>query len=67
MLSGSGSGLAISTVRYECERRGRVLVRINPREADTPAGGVALPLGALEALGKMDVLLGAGGKGDPRR
>jgi NAD-dependent SIR2 family protein deacetylase len=53
-----GAGLAIPTVRAECERRGRVLVRINPREADTPAGGFALPLGAREALGKIDALLG---------
>jgi NAD-dependent SIR2 family protein deacetylase len=53
-----GAGLAIPTVRDECERRGQVLIRINPREADTPAGGIPLPLGALEALGRIDALLG---------
>jgi NAD-dependent SIR2 family protein deacetylase len=52
-----GAGLAIPTVRYECERRASVLIRINPREADTPAGGIPLPLGAAEALGKMDALM----------
>lgn len=53
-----GAGLAIPTVRGECQRAGRVLVRINPREADTPAGGIPLPLGALEALTRIDALLG---------
>jgi NAD-dependent SIR2 family protein deacetylase len=54
-----GAGLAIPTVREECEVRARVLIRVNPREADTPLGGISLPLGALEALGKIDALLGA--------
>jgi NAD-dependent SIR2 family protein deacetylase len=53
-----GAGLAIPTVRYECERRGRVLIRVNPREADTPAGGILLPAGALEALRRIDAHLG---------
>jgi len=52
-----GAGLAIPTVREECEERGQALIRINPREADTPAWGIALPLGALKALGKVDALL----------
>jgi NAD-dependent SIR2 family protein deacetylase len=59
-----GAGLAIPTVRHECERRGRVLIRINPREADTPAGGIPLPVGALEALGKIDAYLSPGSGGD---
>jgi hypothetical protein len=42
---------------YECERRGHVLIRVNPREADTPAGGIPLPLGALEALRRIDAHL----------
>lgn len=52
-----GAGLAIPTVRSECERRSQVLIRINPREADTPTGGIALPLGAAEALSAIDALL----------
>jgi NAD-dependent SIR2 family protein deacetylase len=48
-----GAGLAIPTVRRECETRASVLIRINPREADAP-GGISLPLGALEALERMD-------------
>src|SRR5262245_61621419 len=45
-----GAGLAIPTVRDECEHRGDVLIRINPREADVPPGGIPIELGALEAL-----------------
>jgi NAD-dependent SIR2 family protein deacetylase len=55
-----GAGLAIPTVRYECEGRADVLIRVNPREADTPSGGISLPLGALEALTKIDGLLEEG-------
>jgi NAD-dependent SIR2 family protein deacetylase len=49
-----GAGLAIPTVRDECETRGQVLVRINPREADTPPGGMPLAMGALAALEAID-------------
>jgi NAD-dependent SIR2 family protein deacetylase len=52
-----GAGLAIPTVRYECERRGNVLIRVNPREADTPPGGISLPVGALHALSKIEACL----------
>ena len=52
-----GAGLAIPTVREECESRGDVLIRINPREAEAPPHGIPLALGALEALGKIDQLL----------
>jgi NAD-dependent SIR2 family protein deacetylase len=45
-----GAGLAIPTVRNECERRARTLIRVNPREAETHEGGISIPLGALEAL-----------------
>lgn len=49
-----GAGLAIPTVRYECERRADVLIRVNPRESDTPAGGISLACGALEAIQRID-------------
>lgn len=48
-----GAGLAIPTVRYECEGRAAKLIRINPREAETPQGGISLPMGALEALTRI--------------
>jgi len=49
-----GAGLAIPTVRQECEREGVILVRINPREADTSPGGISLPMKALDALQQME-------------
>jgi NAD-dependent SIR2 family protein deacetylase len=49
-----GAGTAIPTVRNECERRGHILLRINPIESNTPQGSISIPLGALEALTKMD-------------
>lgn len=55
-----GAGLAIPTVRWECEQRGHVLIRVNPREPQTPAGGIELPVGALEAVSRIDALLHGG-------
>src|SRR5262249_992967 len=55
------AGLAIPTVRRECENQAQVLVRINPREANTPAGGIPLSMGALEALQAIDVVMRGGG------
>jgi NAD-dependent SIR2 family protein deacetylase len=52
-----GAGLAIPTVRHECEKRGQVLVRINPRDAQTPPRGISLEMGALEALRAIDAVL----------
>jgi NAD-dependent SIR2 family protein deacetylase len=49
-----GAGLAIPTVRRECEWRSDVLIRVNPREAETPEDGISLPLGALDALTRID-------------
>jgi NAD-dependent SIR2 family protein deacetylase len=49
-----GAGTAIPSVRSFCERAaagGRgTLIRINVREPQVPAGGISLPLRALEAL-----------------
>ncbi len=52
-----GAGHAVPTVRIECEKRGDILIRVNPREAETPAGGISLPLCALDAIGRIDQLL----------
>lgn len=49
-----GAGLAISTVRGECEDRSDILIRINPREPEVRPGGIPLPLGALDALQRID-------------
>lgn len=53
-----GAGLAIPTVRHECEERGQFLIRVNPRESETPDGGISLPIGALEAIQRIDRYLG---------
>jgi NAD-dependent SIR2 family protein deacetylase len=52
-----GAGLAIPTVRNECEARAQMLVRINPREAETSDGGISLPMGALHAIQTLDSLM----------
>lgn len=59
-----GAGVAVPTVRWECERLGGTLVRINPREPETPAGGIGIPLGALEALERIDAMLAGQTRGD---
>jgi hypothetical protein len=49
-----GAGTAIPSVRRFCERVAAAtkgtLIRINVREPQVPAGGISLPMKALEAL-----------------
>lgn len=52
-----GAGTAIPTVRHECQRRADMLIRINPHDAQVPAGGISLRAGALEALSRIAALL----------
>jgi hypothetical protein len=52
-----GAGLAIPTVRRECERQGSILIRINPREAETRGKGISIELGALAALEAIEAKL----------
>lgn len=49
-----GAGTAVPTVRYECQNRAGTLIRINPREPETPRGQIGLPCGSLEALERID-------------
>lgn len=49
-----GAGLAVPTVRIECESQSGTLIRVNPAEADVPPGGISLPVGALQALRTID-------------
>jgi NAD-dependent SIR2 family protein deacetylase len=53
-----GAGTAIPTVRMFCERLatipGATLIRVNSREPRAPAGSIAVPTGALEALRAID-------------
>jgi NAD-dependent SIR2 family protein deacetylase len=52
-----GAGGAVPTVRYECESLRGTLIRVNPRECDVPAGGIGIPLGAREAIGRLHAFL----------
>jgi len=52
-----GAGLSIPTVRNECERRADFVVRINPRDAQSPRKGVSLAMGALEGLRRIEEIL----------
>lgn len=58
-----GAGTSIPTVRAFSERianaDGGMLIRINPREPDVPAGHVGLARGSLDALQALDALLPA--------
>jgi NAD-dependent SIR2 family protein deacetylase len=45
-----GAGAAVPTVRLECETAGGTLIRINPREAESPHGMISIADGALTAL-----------------
>ncbi len=56
-----GAGKAIPTVRSECEGIATAtdgkLIRINVRDSQTPQGGISLPIGGLDALQRIDVIL----------
>lgn len=56
-----GAGTAIPTIRYMGERVGLTgrgaLIRINPREAQAPAGAISVSAGALAGLKAIDALL----------
>ena len=56
-----GAGTGVPTVRQECQRRsadlGGQLIRVNPRDDDVPPGGIAIALGALEALRRIEALI----------
>jgi NAD-dependent SIR2 family protein deacetylase len=52
-----GAGTAVPTVRFECETAGGTLIRINPHEADSHGGAIAISTGALDALTAINELL----------
>jgi len=54
-----GAGGAIPTVRRFTERSGLPYLRINPLEPQAGPLGVGLPLGAADALARIDARLGA--------
>lgn len=52
-----GAGTAIPVVRNACEQIATDLIRINPRDFETPSKGIGIPLGAADALQRIDALL----------
>lgn len=53
-----GAGTAVPSVRYECQRQGNPLIRINPREHDVScSSSLSLPMGALAALRELERLI----------
>ncbi len=56
-----GAGTAIPTVRHESESVAAIsstpLVRVNPREPEGAGAVVSLPIGAMEAIERIDRLL----------
>lgn len=54
-----GAGVAVPSVRRQSEawpNAGATLVRINPREPQGPRGALSPPLGAREALTRLETL-----------
>lgn len=49
-----GAGTTIPTVRFECQRHARKLIRVNPRDYQVPAGAIALSMDALPALKALE-------------
>lgn len=49
-----GAGTAIPTIRYECQRRAKKLIRVNPRDYQAPSDAISVPLNALEAIYRID-------------
>lgn len=57
-----GAGTAVPTVRIESQSHPATLIRINPREPETPPGGISLACGALEGISRIaQYLEGASG------
>lgn len=49
-----GAGTAVPTVRYECQRRSKKLIRVNPRDYQAPDTAISIPMNALAAISEID-------------
>ncbi len=49
-----GAGTTVPTVRYECQKRGDTLIRVNPRDYLATIESISIPLNALEAILEID-------------
>ena len=58
LLMEFGAGLDVPTVRYFCEHTWKEfncnMIRVNPRDSKSPTGIISLPIGALEAINKIE-------------
>ena len=54
-----GPGRACPRCGWECESRGEQLVRVNPRDTESPPGTIVLPVGALQAIQAVDRIIGS--------
>ena len=52
-----GAGLAVPTVRVECQKRSKTLIRVNPRDYLASVDSISLPLNALAAIQGIDEFL----------
>ena len=56
-----GAGLDVPTVRYFCESTWKKfdcnMIRVNPRDSQSPTGIISLSIGALEAISKIDEVI----------
>ena len=52
-----GAGVTIPTVRHSSEQHGGTLIRVNPRDTQAPDGTIVLPLGALEAIERIQAAM----------
>jgi hypothetical protein len=52
-----GAAAGVPAVRRECERRGGLLIRVNPRDTAAPLGSIILPMGALQAMQPVDRMI----------
>ncbi len=48
-----GAGLAVPSVRHECQRQGGTLIRINVREPQLSSPGISIDLPALKAIAEI--------------
>jgi hypothetical protein len=54
------AGIAVPTVRRECQRQAGPRGGINPRDTDASSGSIALAAGALQAIGEIDTIMERG-------
>ena len=52
-----GAGMAVPSVRVECECQRGQLIRVNPRDTEGPSRSIILAMGALEAIRALDELM----------